>query len=242
MKISVDHQLFDTITGLCIGVVALRAADNRDVNLEAEAFRRRCCTEANLLLKMNPAMADAEIERYGKALARVGITGETALAKTFKEYKKALGLSEKEEESDEVELLAAPKAATLDELAGSDMLPRENPISDIIRSAMLKFHVDIHGYDMKDRKTPLTITKTADDVVVSLGDTVLTRGWLSEETSENITKDTEDVLILITGFAPNRKKVAAARNELARRIKSAFDRAVEVGWLEGDEVEFETDI
>ncbi len=242
MKISVDHQLFDTITGLCIGVVALRAADNRDVNLEAEAFRRRCCTEANLLLKMNPAMADAEIERYGKALARVGITGETALAKTFKEYKKALGLSEKEEETDEVELLAAPKAATLDELAGSDMLPRENPISDIIRSAMLKFHVDIHGYDMKDRKTPLTITKTADDVLVSLGDTVLTRGWLSEETSENITKDTEDVLILITGFAPNRKKVAAARNELARRIKSAFDRAVEVGWLEGDETEFETDI
>ncbi len=242
MKISVDHQLFDTITGLCIGVVALRAADNRDVNLEAEAFRRRCCTEANLLLKMNPAMADAEIERYGKALARVGITGKTALAKTFKEYKKALGLSEKEEESDEVELLAAPKAATLDELAGSDMLPRENPISDIVRSAMLKFHVDIHGYDMKDRKTPLTITKTADDVLVSLGDTVLTRGWLSEETSENITKDTEDVLILITGFAPNRKKVAAARNELARRIKSAFDRAVEVGWLEGDETEFETDI
>ncbi len=242
MKISVDHQLFDDITGLCIGVVALRAADNRDVNLEAEAFRRRCCTEANLLLKMNPAMADAEIERYGKALARVGITGETALAKTFKEYKKALGLSEKEEESDEVELLAAPKAATLDELAGSDMLARENPISDIIRSAMLKFHVDIHGYDMKDRKTPLTITKTADDVLVSLGDTVLTRGWLSEETSENITKDTEDVLILITGFAPNRKKVAAARNELARRIKSAFDRAVEVGWLEGDETEFETDI
>ncbi len=242
MKISVDHQLFDDITGLCIGVVALRAADNRDVNLEAEAFRRRCCTEANLLLKMNPAMADAEIERYGKALARVGITGETALAKTFKEYKKALGLSEKEEETGEVELLAAPKAATLDELAGSDMLARENPISDIIRSAMLKFHVDIHGYDMKDRKTPLTITKTADDVVVSLGDTVLTRGWLSEETSENITKDTEDVLILITGFAPNRKKVAAARNELARRIKSAFDRAVEVGWLEGDEVEFETDI
>lgn len=242
MKISVDHQLFDDITGLCIGVVALRAADNRDVNLEAEAFRRRCCTEANLLLKMNPAMADAEIERYGKALARVGITGEIALAKTFKEYKKALGLSEKEEESDEVELLATPKAATLDELAGSDMLARENPISDIIRSAMLKFHVDIHGYDMKDRKTPLTITKTESDVIVSLGDTVLTRGWLSEETSENITKDTEDVLILITGFAPNRKKVAAARNELARRIKSAFDRAVEVGWLEGDEVEFETDI
>ena len=40
MKITVDDQLFDTIPGLCIGVVALRAADNRDVNLEAEAFRQ----------------------------------------------------------------------------------------------------------------------------------------------------------------------------------------------------------
>ena len=242
MKISVDHQLFDDITGLCIGVVALRAADNRDVNLEAEAFRRRCCTETNLLLKMNPAMADTEIARYDAALSRVGLSGETALAKTFKDYKKALGLSDKEEESDEVELLAAPKAATLDELAGSDMLPRENPISDIIRSAMLKFHVDIHGYDMGDRKTPLTITKTEDDIVVSLGNKILTRRWLCEDVSENITADTEDVLLLITGFAPNRKKVAAARNELARRIKSAFDRAVEVGWLEGEEAEFETDI
>ncbi len=242
MKISVDHQLFDTITGLCIGVVALRAADNRDVNLEAEAFRRRCCTEANLLLKMNPAMADPEIARYDAALARAGIHGETALAKTFKEYKKALGMSESEDTDDAPEVLAAPKSATLDELAGSDMLPRENPISDIVRSAMLKFHVDVHAYDMGDRQTPLTITKTDDDVVVSLGNQVLTRGWLSEEIGEPISADTEDVLILITGFAPNRKKVAAARNELARRIKSAFDRAVEVGWLEGETVDFETDI
>lgn len=68
MKITVDDQLFDTIPGLCIGVVALRAADNRDVNLEAEAFRRRCCTEANLLLKMNPHIADQEIERYQNVL------------------------------------------------------------------------------------------------------------------------------------------------------------------------------
>lgn len=241
MKITVDHQLFDEITGLCIGVVALRAIDNRDVNLEAEAFRRRCCTEANLLLKMNPAMAEPEIERYQKVLDRLHLTGETALARTFKEYKKSLGLSEKEEASDEMELLAAPKTATLDELAGSDMLARENPISDIIRSAMLKFHVEIHGYDMKDRKTPLAIEKTDDDILVSLGDEVLAKSWFTEA-APVIGKDTEDVLILITGFAPNRKKVAAARNELARRIKSAFDRAVEVGWLEGDDTAFETDI
>lgn len=95
MKITVDDQLFDTIPGLCIGVVALRAADNRDVNLEAEAFRRRCCTEANLLLKMNPHIADQEIERYQNVLKKLSITGESGLAKTFAEYKKDLGLFER---------------------------------------------------------------------------------------------------------------------------------------------------
>ncbi len=49
MKITVDDQLLKTIPGLCIGIVALRAADNRDVNLEAEAFAaaaapRRTCS------------------------------------------------------------------------------------------------------------------------------------------------------------------------------------------------------
>lgn len=167
MKITVDDQLFDTIPGLCIGVVALRAADNRDVNLEAEAFRRRCCTEANLLLKMNPHIADQEIERYQNVLKKLSITGESGLAKTFAEYKKDLGLFEKEEAAETpMEILPAPKMATLDELAGSDVLPRQNPILDMVRAGMLKFHVDIHAYDMGDRSRTLSIRKTEDDVTV----------------------------------------------------------------------------
>lgn len=244
MKITVDDQLFDIIPGLCIGVVALRAADNRDVNLEAEAFRRRCCTEANLLLKMNPHIADQEIERYQKVLEKLSIASESGLAKTFAEYKKDLGLFEQEEAKEtSMEILPAPKTATLDELAGSDVLPRRNPILDMVRAGMLKFHVDIHAYDMGDRSRTLSIRKTEDDVTVSLGDDLCTTGWLAEDQKAGqITPATEDVLILITGFAPNRKKVAAARNELARRVKSAFDRAVEVGWIEEAPHTFETDI
>ena len=246
MKITIDDQLFDTIPGLCVGVVALRAADNRGINMEAEAFRRRCCTETNLLLKMNPAMADAEIKRYQEAMAHVGQDGHlTALERTFKEYKKDLGISEKEEESvsNDLEILSMPKKANLDELAGSDVLPRMNPIMDMVRSGMLKFHVDIHAYDLGDRTQPLVISKKEDDIAVTLGDGVCTHHWLGEEgEAGQITENSENVLILITGFAPNRKKVTAARNELARRMKSAFDRAVEVGWMEVDTHEFTTDI
>lgn len=206
MKIRVAPSLFDRIPGLCIGIVAVRAADNAAANMEAEAFRRRCCTEANLLLKMDPALAEKELEDYR-------------------------------------EILLQPKKATLDELAGSDALPPVNPIMDIIRGGMLKFHVEIHAYDMGNRKTPLEIQKAGRTFSVNLGDKVCTADWLCrDEEAGAVTEDTENILVLITGMKGNRRKVAAARNELARRMKSAFDRAVEVGWLEGKETEFTTEI
>ena len=231
MKISVVPSLFDWIPGLCIGIVAVRAADNAAANMEAEAFRRRCCTEANLLLKMDPALAEKELEDY------------TAVEKVFAEYRKLLGVSAAEGVPEDPEILLQPKKATLDELAGSDALPPVNPIMDIIRGGMLKFHVEIHAYDMGNRKTPLEIQEAGRTFSVNLGDKVCTADWLCrDEEAGAVTEDTENILVLITGMKGNRRKVAAARNELARRMKSAFDRAVEVGWLEGKETEFTTEI
>ena len=241
MKVVYDECLFDTIPGLCIGILAIRAVDNRGINLDAEAFRRRCCTEANLLLKMNPAMAEPDIDKYKKALVRMGQEGTSALEKVISEYKKDLGIVEEEEakEGGKYEILSAPKAANLDELAGSDALPRINPVMDIVRSGMLKFHVDIHAYDMGDQKTPLLVRKEGDEIVVSLGEGISTHHWFCEDgDTALIDEHSENILVLITGFADNRKKVAAARNELARRMKTAFDRSVETGWIEVKPYEF----
>lgn len=84
MKISVAPSLFDRIPGLCIGIVAVRAADNAAANMEAEAFRRRCCTEANLLLKMDPALAEKELEDYREILSAAGVKeGRTAVEKSI---------------------------------------------------------------------------------------------------------------------------------------------------------------
>ena len=244
MKIRVAPSLFDRIPGLCIGIVAVRAADNAAANMEAEAFRRRCCTEANLLLKMNPALAEKELEDYREILSASGVKeGRTALEKVFAEYKELLGIFIVEDAPEDMELLPQPKKATLDELAGSDALPRVSPIMDIVRGGMLKFHVEIHAYDMGNRKTPLEIRETGRAFSVNLGDKVCTADWLCrDEEAGAVTEDTENILVLITGMKGNRRKVAAARNELARRMKSAFDRAVEVGWLEGKETEFTTEI
>lgn len=162
MKIRVAPSLFDRIPGLCIGIVAVRAADNAAANMEAEAFRRRCCTEANLLLKMDPALAEKELEDYREILSAAGVKeGRTAVEKVFAEYRKLLGVSAAEGVPEDPEILLQPKKATLDELAGSDALPPVNPIMDIIRGGMLKFHVEIHAYDMGNRKTPWKYGKRA---------------------------------------------------------------------------------
>ena len=236
-------ELFEKIPGLCMGIIAVRAVNNERVNMEAEAFRRRCCTEANLLLKMNPRWGDTDRALYRENLKKAGITGkETDLDRICTEYKERLGIAESEEKEEAPEILNTPKSATLEELAGSDMLERVDPISDIVRAGMIKFHVNIRAYDMGDRKTALEITNE-EGYPVKLGDKICTKIWLCEEgTAGQITKETENILVVITGFKENRKKVAAARNELARRMKSAFDRDVETGWLEGETCEFETEI
>lgn len=243
MQVIFDKALFEEIPGLCVGIVALRAADNRAVNQEAEAFRSRCCTEANLLLKINPHMADPEIERYARVMEKLSMKGvQTALMDVFADYQEGLGAEEAPAEENP-ELLSLPKKADLEELTGSGILERINPISDMIRGAMLKFHVEIHAYDMGDRTRPLTVKPQDGRWNVYLGDEIATEDWLgSGEKAGRISAGSENILVLITGFGPNRKKVASARNELARRMKSAFDRTAEVGWLEGETHEFTADI
>lgn len=241
MKVSVTKTLFEKIPGLCIGVIAVRAVNNEKDNKEAEAFRRRCCTEANLLFKLNPKLGEKDRDLYTKHLKELGITEKTALDLIFEEYKNQLGITASEEK-ETADTSAVGRTATLDELAGSDVLGRVNPVTDIVRAGMLKFHVNIHAYDLGDRKAPLEIGGEEGYPVTWKGE-ICTQPWLSGKGNvAKITGESENILVLVTGFADNRKRVAAARNELARRMKSAFDRAVEVGWLEGKETEFETEI
>lgn len=111
---------------------------------------------------MDPALAEKELEDYREILSAAGVKeGRTAVEKVFAEYRKLLGVSAAEGVPEDPEILLQPKKATLDELAGSDALPPVNPIMDIIRGGMLKFYVEIHAYDMGNRKTPWRYRKQA---------------------------------------------------------------------------------
>ncbi|MDY6083713.1 MAG: hypothetical protein SPI25_00415 [Dialister sp.] len=236
MKVTVDPRVLGRGPGLCVGIVAIRSMDNRAGNREAEAFRRRCCTKTNLLLRLDPSMADRDIEAYKKAMHDMGCTGdEGALSRVFNEYVDHLVDAAGKQEGKR-------GSATMNELAGSDVLPPLNPLMDMIRAAMLKFHVDIHGYDVESRKAELSVALDREDVVTTCRGEVFCKDWIGNEMSGAITEDTENCLVLIYGTRGNRKKVAAARNELGRRMKSAFECAVESGWIEGSQTEFVTDI
>lgn len=124
MQVIFDKELFDEIPGLCVGIIALRAADNRGVNQEADAFRSRCCTEANLLLKINPHMADPEIDRYARVMEKLSMKGvQTALMDVFADYREGLEAGQ-EPDGKNPEVLSQPKKADLEELTGSDILER----------------------------------------------------------------------------------------------------------------------
>lgn len=80
-------------------------------------------------------LADQEIERYQNVLKKLSITGESGLAKTLRNTREGPGALRKGRGGrDSMEILPAPKTATLDELAGSDALPRQNPILDMVRA------------------------------------------------------------------------------------------------------------
>lgn len=238
MKVTIDPAVLEKVPGLCAGIVVIRSMDNRKGNLEAEAFRRRCCTETNLLLRLNPSMADADIDMYKDAMRRMGCKGEEgALSRTFDEY-----VDDLVKASDTKDEETKGPAATLDELAGSDVLASVNPLMDMIRAAMLKFHVDIHAYDVESRRAELTVSLDGSDVVTSCKGDIFCKDWIGSEAGGAVTEDAENCILLIYGMKENRKKVAAARNELGRRMKSAFECAVESGWIEGAQNTFESEI
>lgn len=244
MKISLDPALVQKVPGLCIGICAARAVDNRGPNGKTEAFRHRCCTETNLMLKINPHFADKEIELYRNLLRTAGITGHTcALEETFSSYVKDLEAFHRKSHPVPVHEETGIKKASLSDLVGSDILMPVNPVMDLIHSGMLKFHVDIHGYAVDSKDEELSV-HGGDKPGVWLGKTLCTSPWLCEDAGPALLPETPalDVVILATGLAENRKKVAAARNELARRMREAFERSVEVGWLEGKTNSFETTI
>ncbi|MFR6111046.1 MAG: hypothetical protein ACLUIQ_06385 [Dialister invisus] len=124
MKISVAPSLFDRIPGLCIGIVAVRAADNAAANMEAEAFRRRCCTEANLLLKMDPALAEKELEDYRGILSAAGVKEAGRPEKYLPSTKTSRCFCL--EGVPEIRDPFAAEESDLDELAGSNALPPVN--------------------------------------------------------------------------------------------------------------------
>lgn len=235
MKITGTDKIFDATGEVCMGIVAVKGANNRGYNKEADAFRRRSCTEVNLFLRIQKDLAVKERTLYHNLQKELGMKLEdTVLDRVCKDYTRELGIGvEGKKKATEFR-----HQATLDELIGSDVLTMENPLSDMVRSAMIRFHVPVEMYDMKDGECELVIR---DDFTVVRGESVLADSWLGP-VREAVTEDTKNLCILITGMAGNRKVVAAARNELARRIKSAFGCDVETGWLEGSQRTFVTDI
>lgn len=235
MKITIADEIMEKMPGLCVGIIAVKGVHNQGLNGEIEAFRRRSCTEVNLRLKIEKNLAEKERAFYRKWGGLWDLPpADTVLDKACEEYMTAL------KEKSSVSAGTGPMAATLDELMGSDVLPVVNPLWDLVRSGMIRFRVPIEIVEMTEDKEELQLAVKGHPMIMR-GEAVVADPWMTPE-KEAISEDARWAFLLITGTAFNRKTVAAARNELARRIKSAFSCDVESGWLEGAVRSFATEI
>lgn len=235
MKITVADEIFRKINDICIGIIAAKGINNHGCNKEVEAFRRRCSTEVNLFLKMQKDIAVKERTFYQLLGKKLGIEARhNSLDLVCREYKDALAQYGIKSEANEL------NRVSLDELMASDVLPSKNSLLDLVRSGMLKFHVPIDIYDAKDKNEEFCIVYEKYPIV-KRGTEMIAVPWCIDSETE-IIEETKNVWIVIVGTSDNRKVVAATRNELARRIKSAFNCDVETGWLEGSVTVFDTSI
>jgi hypothetical protein len=261
MRITVDDIVLQKVPDFCMGVVAVKACDNEGPNERAETFLSRTCAASEILLHIQPGASRNMRASYGKLLTDLGEPEglSTPADEVIYEFMKNAVEEESETAAEEPEaanvqpedFLKQIRSVTVSEMKGSNHLKRVNPLMDFTRSVMLKHYIPVMAVDMQKKKGTLDLRPcTAEDefydaegnqcplskneMVLASGSQVIYRHAFAERSGEQaITEDTLFAMFLVPGRAENRAQVIAARNELARRMREAFDCPVEAGWIEG---------
>ena len=248
MNIHVTPEIFSKFPDLEIGIISVRGLDNLGQDRDIEAFFRHVLLEAGLLLRLKPVETDPSILLLREKLAAMdaadAVSSAEALLAAF-----AAGIR-KEETADET---FAPGKTT--GLIGLTALPRETPVSDLIRAASLEARLPVTAFDAGGRKT-LSLCETKDgdpfqnadgnlqtlaagEIVWTLDDATSVRHLFCEQgKAGTVTSETRDLIVAIPCFAASRRRAMSVRNELARRLLDSFGRDTETGWISKAAPEF----
>ncbi len=248
MKINVSPEIFERFSDLEIGLVSMRGLDNLSADRDIEAYFHHVLLEAGLLLRLKPVEKDPSILLLREKLSQMNAPDARSSVETLLlEFAEGI-----EREKTAEETFAPGKTAGL---IGLTALPRENPVSDLVRAASLEARLPILAFDVKDRQAlSLREAKNGDtfqnadglaqpvpekEPVWAFGAAVSVRQIFCDQgKTAAVTKETRDLILAVPCFASSRRRAMSVRNELARRLLDSFGRDTETGWLSKTAPEF----
>lgn len=232
MKYVISEKVFDVLPTACVGIVAIKGADNKQ---SIPALRE--------LMDANIAVCEAQFEDVK--------VKEAADIVVYREAFRALGMNPNK--------FMCSIEALLSRIAKKKGFPTINPLVDLGNAVSIKYHLPMGAHDLSSMKGDLEVrfaeegdtfvafgeTETevpeANELVYVSGHEVRTRRWTWRQSEVGkITEETTDIFYPIDGFTDfNKEEVLAARDELAELVKKYFGCEPIVGFVDKENPEFE---
>lgn len=234
MKFEISDEFFRLLPDACFSIVAaVNTRNDRPVE-DISNFLENASRAARMLLGMEDLKEDPSVLVYREAFRTLGINPNR---------------------------YPCSVEALLSRITQGKEMPSISPLVDLGNAISIKYRLPVGAHDMGDGSGTLTVRPAADgdtflpfgggeeeqpdpgEIIYAVGSQVRTRRWTWRQSEHGrITKDTRFVLYPIDGFESNRRRLIAARNELARRLKYSMNCDVEVGWLDKENPVFNATI
>lgn len=211
MIFTVCDALFDKEPDLAFALAYMKWLDNSEPSAETDLFLERSLLEASLRQK-TAAAKDHPLSLYDSLLH------DFSIAPSY------------------------PAKAILDTVAAGKKPEKRTAVEDMMTAITVKYNVPVIAFDIQSGKKEVTLTLAAggepftavdgteealpagEPIFTWKGKAVMRRFFAEPGRTGAVTDESENVLFLIPGAASqNERLILSARNELARRIKSAFD-------------------
>lgn len=234
MKFYVTDKVFEKLPEACFGLVSVSGVDNsKDYPFIGE-------------------MLDENIISCRDYFAGKTVKEEKELA-PYRDAFKTLGINPNK--------FMSSIEALLTRIAKNKGMPHINPIVDLGNAVSLKYYLPVGAHDLDTMEGDFCV-RTADsedtflpfgarerepvdegEVVYATGKKVRTRRWIWRQSDEGkIGRETKDLLFILDGFSDNRRVIETARDRLADILYRKMGCKVKKGFIDKDNMEFDTEI
>lgn len=235
MKFYVEPEVFETLDGVCFGVVAVSGIDNTVPVAEISSLLDKNVAECEAYFEDKKVKESKEVDAYREAFRKMGFNPNKFMCSI---------------------------EALLTRISKKKGMPSINPAVDLGNAVSLKYKVPLGAHDLNSSTEDFCVRLSRPDdefipfgeteheateekeIVYASGRSIRTRRWIWRQSEAGkITENTSTILFPIDGFeGENKEEVLAARDELVALLKQFYDCKICTGWIDKDHREFEIEL